>query len=100
MCRAAAERLCLRAPALSRGMAMRPRACLLALPALLLAASAGRADTPANSVGKKIARFTLKDSDGKPRTLADFRDSKAVVVLFIGTQCPINNAFMPRLAEL
>ena len=28
------------------------------------------------------------------------KDAKAVVVVFLGTECPINNAFMPRLAEL
>ena len=26
--------------------------------------------------------------------------SKVVVVVFVGTECPINNAYMPRLTEL
>jgi peroxiredoxin len=54
----------------------------------------------AASVGKVIPPFTLRDTAGKPWALADARDAKAVVVVFVGTQCPINNAFMPRLAEL
>ena len=68
--------------------------------AALLAPALCRADTPATQLGKKIDRFALKDPAGKTWSLADFKDKKAVVVLFLGTQCPINNAFMPRLAEL
>src|SRR5262245_20444559 len=69
---------------------------LTALLGLLPAASA-RAD---GSVGKKIDGFALKDTTGKIWALADLKDKKAVVVLFLGTECPINNAFMPRLTEL
>lgn len=53
-----------------------------------------------SQLGKKIADFTLPDAVGKPISLADFKDKKAVVVVFIGTQCPVNNYFMPRLGEL
>jgi peroxiredoxin/mono/diheme cytochrome c family protein len=48
----------------------------------------------------KISDFRLKDSAGKVWSLADLKDQKAIVVVFVGTQCPINNAYMPRLAEL
>jgi peroxiredoxin len=59
------------------------------------------ADSLPSRVGKALADFTLKD----PRTrkvvsLADFKDKKAVVVVFTGTECPINNAYLPRLAQL
>ena len=47
-----------------------------------------------------IITFKLNSTDGKPWSLDDCKDKKAVVVIFIGTQCPINNAFMPRLIEL
>jgi peroxiredoxin len=77
-----------------------PRLLTLAAAAALLAAPVSRADNPATTLGKKIDRFTLKDAAGKTWALADLNDKKAVVVVFIGTQCPINNAFMPRLAEL
>jgi peroxiredoxin len=43
--------------------------------------------------------FKLNASDGKPWALDDCK-AKAVVVVFIGTQCPVNNAYMPRLNEL
>jgi peroxiredoxin len=59
-----------------------------------------RADTPAINLGKKVADFTLKDTQGNAISLDGFKDKKAVVVVFIGTECPINNAYMPRLAEL
>ncbi len=45
-------------------------------------------------------KFKLNASDGKPWALDDCKDKKAVVVVFIGTQCPVNNAYMPRLVEL
>jgi peroxiredoxin len=62
--------------------------------------SAVRAGAPETQVGKRIDRFALKDTTGKTWSLAALKDSKAVVVVFLGTQCPINNAFVPRLAEL
>jgi peroxiredoxin len=52
------------------------------------------------SVGKKVAGFTLQDTHGKTWKWQEVKGKKAVVVVFIGTQCPINNAYMLRLAEL
>jgi peroxiredoxin len=49
---------------------------------------------------KKIADLTLKDTAGKAWSLSSAKDAKAVVVIFLGTECPINNAYAPRLAEL
>src|SRR5207245_11542532 len=53
-----------------------------------------------DSVGRKIDAVELKDAQGKAVALDDFREAKAVVVIFAGTECPINNAYMPRLAEM
>ncbi len=50
--------------------------------------------------GKVIADFTLKDTQGKAVSLAQFKDKKAVVLVFVGTECPVNNFFLPRLNEL
>jgi peroxiredoxin/mono/diheme cytochrome c family protein len=58
------------------------------------------ADKATTNLGKKAADFSLKDTNGNVVSLASFKDKKAVVVVFVGTECPINNAFMPRLAEL
>src|SRR3954451_14532642 len=49
---------------------------------------------------KTITNFRLKDANGKAWALDDAKDAQAVVVVFLGTQCPINNAYAPRLAEL
>jgi peroxiredoxin len=69
-------------------------ACLLAL----LTTPVPAADTERS--GYRVDDFTLADTAGKTHALKDYRDRKAVVVVFLGTQCPINNAFLPRLAEL
>lgn len=44
--------------------------------------------------------FTLKDYNGKTHSLKDFKDSKAIVVMFIATQCPVSNAYNERMAAL
>jgi peroxiredoxin len=78
---------------------MRPLGlCSLAL--WLLAALAGPAPADGRPAGRKIAEFTLPDTAGKPWSLHATADRKATVVVFLGTECPINNASLPRLAEL
>jgi peroxiredoxin len=73
---------------------------LTVLPGLLLVGSF-RADTRASvQSAKTVKAFTLKDSAGKAWSLADAQGKKAVVVLFLGTECPINNQYLPRLADL
>jgi peroxiredoxin len=64
---------------------------------LAVAATLARTGEPAP---KKVADIRLKDSGGKTWALEDFKDRKAIVVVFLGTQCPINNAYLPRLVEL
>ncbi len=50
---------------------------------------------------RKLAAFTLKDPrDDKAVSFAAFKDSKAVVLVFLGTECPVSNAFLPVLAEM
>ena len=49
---------------------------------------------------KTIRDFRLPDTTGKTWALGDLQEKKAIVVVFLGTQCPINNAYLPRLAEL
>jgi peroxiredoxin len=71
--------------------------------ALLLLASTLplHGEKPAPPAAKKIANFTLTDPrDSKKITLADLKESKAVVVVFVGTECPVNAAYWPTLAAL
>jgi peroxiredoxin len=77
---------------------------LLALCGTLALAGAplvSRGEKASADGGRKVADFTLTDPrDGKAVSLADFGAKKAVVVVFLGTECPISNAYLPRLAAL
>jgi peroxiredoxin len=48
----------------------------------------------------QVAGFSLKDSGGKTVSLSDFRDKKAVVVVFTGVECPLASQYNTRLKEL
>ena len=54
-----------------------------------------RGDAP-----RKVAPFSLPDTSGKVRDWKDLKGTKLTVVVFLGTECPINNAYASRLAEL
>jgi peroxiredoxin len=49
---------------------------------------------------RRVDTFTLRDPSDKAVSLADYKDRKAVVIVFIGTECTVSNAYMPRLVEL
>lgn len=51
-------------------------------------------------IGRKIDNFRLPDYYGRQRTLDEFADSKAIVVAFLGTDCPLVKLYGPRLAQL
>mgnify|MGYP000356755648 CR=1 FL=1 len=48
----------------------------------------------------KVENFKLKDYNGEEHQLSDFKDSKAIVIIFVATQCPISNDYNSRMAEL
>ena len=66
---------------------------LSSLPAFSVAAESPR-------VGRKIEDFKLDDFRGRARSLGDWKDSKLIVVAFLGTECPLANLYAPRLIEL
>src|SRR5262245_45889716 len=70
-------------------------ACLLV--SMMLAADPSATASP---VGKQIEAFTLKDYLGAEHSLAEWKQSKAVVVVFFGTECPLVARYGSRLAEL
>ncbi len=49
---------------------------------------------------KKGETFTLPDYNGKEHSLSDYKNSKAIVVMFIATQCPISNDYNTRMAKI
>jgi peroxiredoxin len=49
---------------------------------------------------KPTIDFRLQDHRGALHTLDEARDRKVVVLVFLGTECPLAKAYAPRLAEL
>lgn len=48
----------------------------------------------------QVKEFTLPDSSGQMHTRAEWRDSKVVVLLFLGTECPVSNGYAPEMSRL
>jgi mono/diheme cytochrome c family protein/peroxiredoxin len=52
-------------------------------------------------LSRKIAPFSLKDPrDDRSVSFANLKEKKAIVVVFLGTECPLSNAFIPVLASM
>ena len=74
---------------------MSHRAVLAVLVAFCLAAPS-HAD-----VGDRVAgTHTLRDVRGNRRPLADFKGNKAIVVAFVGAECPVSNLYLPEVVAL
>ncbi len=67
--------------------------------ALLLTTTADGASGNA-PLAKRIEPFALKDALGTTRSLDDWKDQKAVVVVFLGTDCPLARLYGPKLSQL
>ncbi len=48
----------------------------------------------------KIENFTLTDIYNKKHTLSEYDNSKAILIIFIATQCPVSNSYNSRMVEL
>jgi hypothetical protein len=58
-------------------------------------------DKPAAAVGAKASdRGSLRDLRGNRRSLYSFKDNRALVLAFLGADCPLSNLYVPRLLEL
>src|SRR5579883_731279 len=91
-----------------------PRATAMPAVAMMLsilmatagAARGGPADAqsglPLNrGIDQRVADFTLKDAaSGRSISLYSFIGKKAIVLVFLGTDCPVGNLYVPRLIEL
>ena len=51
-------------------------------------------------IRRRVPNFVLPDSTGEQLALADFSDAKLIVTVFLGTECPIGNAYVPSLIDL
>jgi peroxiredoxin len=48
----------------------------------------------------QIKNFNLTDYNGKEHSLSDYKNSKAIVIMFIATECPVSNAYNSRMEDL
>lgn len=82
------------------------RKILILLVAGLLFASCTKREAVANeqdntrTLDTIVNNFTLADLDGKSHSLSDYKSSKAIVLMFISTECPVSNAYNSRMAAL
>jgi peroxiredoxin len=60
--------------------------------------AARAADDPA--IGNRLASFSLRDFHGRTHTLAQYGDKKAIVLVLLGTECPLAKLYAPRLSEI
>lgn len=75
--------------------------CLVAWVVLPWLSSQGQEVQPKTPPpGKIVAPFQLDRAEGGSWSWDECAKSKAVVVLFIGVSCPINNNYLPKLAAL
>jgi peroxiredoxin len=68
--------------------------------AISLACGSQLATAAEDVIGRKITDFVLPDAAGAQVAFSDFRDAKVRVVVFLGTECPIGNAYVPDLIDL
>jgi peroxiredoxin len=71
---------------------------LAALAILLTVAFYARAAD--STLGKRVEDLKLPDARGKQHALDDYRESKLIVLAFLGTECPLAKLYGPRLAKL
>jgi|SRR6516164_6133619 peroxiredoxin len=52
------------------------------------------------AIAATVTDFTLTDIHGRRHSLSDYKNKKAIVVVFVGTECPIANLYYPTLKEM
>ncbi|MCA9263351.1 MAG: redoxin domain-containing protein [Planctomycetales bacterium] len=51
-------------------------------------------------IGQRVENFTLRSHLGREWALEQFAEQPVVVVVFLGTECPLAKLYGPRLAEM
>jgi peroxiredoxin len=51
-------------------------------------------------LGRRIEAFALQDFRGKSHSLSDYNDQQAIVLCFLGTECPLVRLYGPRVQKL
>ncbi len=71
--------------------------CLMSLPITTATVEAREKKVP---IGAQVEKLSFKDIRYLPRTLDDFGQPKAFVIVFTTTGCPLVQRYLPRLKEL
>ncbi len=58
------------------------------------------AEPPAAAPPKQISTFNVRDTAGGQHTQDEFGRAKAVVLFFIGTECPVSNGYAPDMQRI
>src|SRR5262245_14302124 len=72
---------------------------LISVAALVVQAEGGT-ESPGTSTTKKVPNFTAAGLSGQPWSLYNQHDKKAIVIVFVSSECPMSNSYLPLLAEL
>ena len=81
-------------------MAMKFQCALPILSLLIVTSVLAGEKKPEVKLDEKVPNFTLKDYTGKEHSLYDYLNHKAIVVMFIATQCPVSNNYNERMVKL
>jgi thiol-disulfide isomerase/thioredoxin len=73
---------------------------LLAALALAACVTAGASAADRETGKPGVKDFALLDPKGGRHTPAEWRDRKAVVLIFLGTECPVSNGYAPTVVRL
>jgi peroxiredoxin len=52
------------------------------------------------AIGSVVPDFTLADTNSRAHSLHGYKNKKAVVIIFVGTECPIANLYIPTLKDM
>src|SRR6476661_2202959 len=72
----------------------------LAVLVMLLARGVAAADPPDVKTGTQVGDLRFKDIRCVTRSLADFGDKKAIVLVFVDSGCPLAQKYLPVLDRL
>ena len=75
-------------------------ASLVIIPSLLLSPLQAEDSARADLLGRQIPNFVLPSITGREIALADYPEVDFLVVVFLGTECPIGNSYIPQLNAL
>jgi len=65
----------------------------IAVPLLALAAAYG-------AIPARVPQFSLTDTSGRVHTPSEWAQKRAVVLLFVSTDCPLSNRYVPEMNRL